>query len=93
MALQINYDLNGNTITDAYIKVTGYSGGKTNMTYSYGVFSKETVNQEDGASVEIKNLEQELHAICAVDLDGGNPVQQAYLNLKTLPNMNGAIDV
>ena len=83
MALQSSKTWNGVTIQNAYIKVLSYSGSKTNMSFSVGYFA---------SSSEPKMFGQEQHE-CSVDLNGDNPVKQAYEHLKTLPEFAGAADV
>lgn len=64
-----------------YIKVVTVSGDKTRMTAS--VEYREGV---DGIPLESTNVSFSL------DLDGANPIKQAYEYLKTLPEFADATD-
>ena len=83
MALQSNKTWNGVTVQNAYIKVLSYSGNKINMSFSVGYFASSSEQKMFG--------QEQLES--SVDLDGDNPVKQAYENLKTLEEFSGATDV
>lgn len=90
MALQVNFTYNGVEIKDAYIKVSSFDGNKTNLNYKYSVFNTIEASEE---FPEHKSFIAELAAVTSLDLDGPNPVKQAYQHLKTLPSFEGAEDV
>lgn len=72
----------GFTVADAYHRVEDVTIiGKTKMNFSVKVY-KETDKEPFAAS----------SFACAYDLEGGNPIAQAYTHLKTLPEFSGAID-
>jgi hypothetical protein len=83
MALQSNITWKGVAVENAYVKVTAFSGDKNTMTFSLGYF----------ASADEETTFGEERRQCALDLDGDNPVKQAYENLKTLEEFSGATDV
>ena len=65
----------------AYAKVTEYHGDKSRMTF--------VVSWSESAGGPA--IRQSTYG-CAVDLDGENPIRQAYIHLKTLPEFSGASD-
>jgi len=69
------------TFDNTYIKVTEYHGNKSHMTFV--VSWSESVNSS--------HLKQATYG-CSINLDGENPVRQAYLYLKTLPEFADAVD-
>lgn len=89
MALKINFMFSGIEIKDAYVRVSSYSGNKHSLTYLYSVLVNTPETEFVPAS---QSSVTTLTAIAPVDIEGGNPVKQAYEHLKTLPNMAGAVD-
>lgn len=69
------------TFTDAYIRVTQASATKETCVASYKI-----LRSKDGPDL------QERFADFSIDLDGPNPIKQAYLHLKTLPEFADATD-
>lgn len=69
------------TFADAYIKVDNVS-----VTKDICRFSVQT-HKEKGGPV----LDQKSHMI-SYEIEGVNPIKQAYLHLKTLPEFAGAED-
>lgn len=65
----------------AYAKVTEYHGNKSRMTF--------VVSWSEAAGAPA--IRQSTYG-CAVDLDGDNPIRQAYTHLKSLPEFSGASD-
>lgn len=65
----------------AYAKVTEYHGDKSRMTF--------VVQWSEQAGGE--PLKQATYG-CAINLDGPNPIAQAYIYLKSLPEFVGATD-
>jgi|LauGreDrversion4_2_1035121.scaffolds.fasta_scaffold91181_1 hypothetical protein len=66
---------------DAYLKVTSFSGSKETISFALGTFK-----EKDGI------LLQKQEYVFAIDLDGPNPIKQAYEYLKTLPEFADATD-
>jgi hypothetical protein len=83
MALQANKTWNGVTVQNTYIKVLSYSGDKHTVSFSVGYFASPD---------EQKMFGQEQRE-CSLNLNGENPIKQAYEHLKTLPEFSGATDV
>lgn len=83
MALQANTRWNGVSVQNAYIKVLSYSGDKHTVSFSVAYFASQD---------EQKMFGQEQRE-CSLDLNGDNPIKQAYEYLKTLPEFAGAADV
>jgi len=72
----------GFTVADAYHRVEDATIiGKTKMNFSVKVY-KDTDKEPFAAS----------SFVCNYDLNGGNPLQQAYLHLKTLEEFKTAED-
>ena len=66
---------------DAYIRVEQTSATKFVCFVTYKVFQKK-----DGRELQQRFTDFQL------DLDGPNPIKQAYLHLKTLPEFSDAVD-
>lgn len=72
----------GFTVADAYHRVEDATIiSKTRMNFSLKVYKDPTKEAFQSASFA-----------CAYDLEGGNPIKQAYDHLKTLPDFAGAVD-
>ena len=81
MALRADYDLNGVTFPNAYIKVYCYQGNQQTQKVEFGVYTEpHTVMFHSFAEV------------MDIDPEGGSPLVQAYEHLKTLPAFADAID-
>jgi len=65
----------------AYARVSEYHGTKSRMSFVV------TWSEVPGGGM----LRQDTH-LCDLDLDGENPIRQAYLYLKTLPEFANATD-
>jgi hypothetical protein len=65
----------------AYGKVTEYHGDKESMTF--------VLSWSEAAGQPM--IRQSTYR-CPVDLDGENPIRQAYIHLKTLSEFSGASD-
>lgn len=64
-----------------YAKVTEFHGNKSSMTF--------VVSWSESAGTPA--IRQSTYG-CSVNLDGENPIRQAYLHLKTLPEFADAVD-
>jgi len=64
-----------------YVKVTHVTSTKTTGALCYKIFEKQEGRCLADRSVDFP-----------IDLDGPNPIKQAYLHLKTLPEFADAID-
>ena len=81
MALKQNVTHKGLLATDAYMKVTQFTGDKSKIDFQVTVFDESQTHE----------LEMRYFSL-AYDLDGDNPIKQSYEHLKTLPEFLGAID-
>lgn len=86
MALQKNIKLTDNfgievEIPNAYIKIEQVACSKNKMTVYYS-----SKNNSNGNIIVSNSVD------CDYNLLGENPIKQAYLHLKTLPEFAGAID-
>lgn len=72
----------GVPIPDAYHRIAAVSVTKEKVSFSLSAH----------ASAESPMLTSTSYA-CAYDLNGSNPIKQAYEHLKTLPEFAGAADV
>ena len=68
-------------LPDSYIKIVSAHVTKNEIQACINVFTEK----------EGKNLFTELY-VSPHDLDGPNPIKQAYLHLKTLPEFADAVD-
>lgn len=87
MALSKTMSLTNNfgelsTFSNTYIKVESTYVSKTSSTITLSIYKSK-----DGQLLEERFEEFD------IDLDGPNPLKQAYLHLKTLPDYSGAADV
>jgi hypothetical protein len=82
MALASHVTFRGIDVYDAYHRVDSICiVGKSSMKVSVGTY----------ASPALEPLSARDYA-CAYDIDGDNPIRQAYLHLKSLPEFAGATD-
>ena len=70
------------TIKNAYIKILQVAGNKNTLTTLYGIYK----------GPNFKEALEQRNAIFSLDLDGPNPIKQAYFHLKTLPEFSDATD-
>ena len=70
------------TFENAYVKVIQVTGNKKALTVLYGIYK--------GPDLE-EALEQR-YVMFPPDMNGPNPIKQAYLHLKTLPEFSNATD-
>lgn len=82
MALQKTVEFNGIQVQDAYIKISEFSGSKTRITFKVAT----------SASSGEPAFKKEAYT-CTYDIDGENPIRQAYEFLKVQPEFAGATDV
>lgn len=82
MALSKTFEFRGLTVNDGYLKITEYSGNKSQMKF---VLAYKASSSEDAIDYQSFNF--------TPDLNGDNFIRQAYLYLKTLPNFANAEDV
>lgn len=84
MALQKTHDTSfGVTVADAYFRVVGVSlPTKTTMEFSVGCYVSPT---------HPIAISSQWHS-CAYDMTGDNPIRQAYMHLKALPEFADAVD-
>jgi hypothetical protein len=81
MALNININYKGIQVNNAYLKVFQIQGDKSRI--SFGL--KYSASSESSA-FDSKTFEFDYN------IDGENPIKQAYEHLKTLPEFSGATD-
>jgi hypothetical protein len=81
MALQQSFLHLGFSLPDAYLKISSYNGDN-----KYLRFNLEIKATKSGVSLDT------LSYSVSLDLEGPNPIKQAYLHLKTLPEFADAID-
>lgn len=81
MALKLTKTIKDVTINDCYIKVSSISGNKKEI---QAIVSFSANNNAD--PFELKTF------IFDLDINGENPIKQAYLHLKTLPEFADAVD-
>lgn len=82
MALSKTITFKGITVTDAYMKVWQIQGDKTEISFGLGYFASA-----DGEMFDSKTFTM------SYDIDGDNPIRQAYTHLKSLPDFADAGDV
>jgi hypothetical protein len=81
MAISKTTTFKGCTIADAYHRVWNVKVSKDSVSFGLGVHSSSDDEMIDSTS----------HS-CAYNLDGDNPIKQAYQHVKTLPEFAGATD-
>lgn len=83
MALQADFTTpHGITVPSAYCRVSDVSLSKDAMSFSLWLY----------ADKEKQPFEKKTFT-SSYDISGSNPIQQAYVHLKTLPEFAGAADV
>lgn len=88
----------GNAITGASVNATGLpdglsiiaSGRTTQNDGGGGVFTYNVTGHKDSATTTPFSS---IPYRCAYSLTGANPIEQAYVYLKTLPEFSGAADI
>lgn len=86
MALQISLSLTDNfqqviDFVDCYVKTSSVLSTKEYSTITYSIYK-----QKDGVLLQQNVIN------FALDMNGPNPIKQAYLHLKTLPEFVDAVD-
>jgi hypothetical protein len=82
MALQKTLTYKGLTIPNAYCKVWRIEGDKTEISFGLGVYAAQNGER----------IYSETHTF-DYNLNGDNPIKQAYLYLKNTPEFSGSSDV
>jgi hypothetical protein len=83
MALTKSIELTtGINVANAYLRVEGVSLTKTNMNFHIREYTEQGM---PFFNEEVFN--------CSYNIEGDNPIKQAYLYLKTLPEFADATDV
>lgn len=82
MALSKNINYKGIDVSNAYIKVWRIDGDKTTLKCGVGYY----------ASSSSHDLFKSETYEFSYNINGENPIQQAYEYLKTLPEFSGATD-
>lgn len=83
MAIEKTIEFKGITVVDAHITAVMPAISIGNRTMTFGVQYRSSA----GAEVFQSEIMESPYS-----LDGGNPVEQAYEHLKSLPAFDGAID-
>lgn len=86
MAIKSNLNLRGVEIADVITRVFAYKGYKE----SEGLFILEFAVSHHVEDESVKFPPEDY--ACPIDLEGPNPIKQAYLYLKTLPKYSNAVD-
>jgi len=81
MAIKTNFEFKGITISNAYIKAWRYEGDKNMTRIEVGIF-------KDKDSEMIHSMAFSF----PLNINGENPIKQAYLYLKSLPEFISAED-
>lgn len=81
MAIKISTIHKGISVTDAYCRVSNIDLTKSVMDFKLEMRALE--------ASEAFNV---LEFTCPYDIAGENPIAQAYVHLKTLPEFAGAVD-
>lgn len=81
MALSKTLEYKGIPVPNAYIKVWRFAGNKDQIHFDAGFHSAEGAEMFESKAYSFN-----------LDLNGDNPVKQAYLYLKTLPEFVGSVD-
>ena len=82
MALKLDINFNGLVVPDAYVKVNSFEGDKMNLAFNVST----SVTAGYCPFMPIKSY------CCSHDINAGNPLEQAYDYLKTLPDFSDATD-
>jgi len=72
----------GLEVKDAYVRVEQITlRGKENISFQVKAYKNK----------DLPSFEENFYG-CAYDINGENPIKQAYLHLKSLPEFAGAVD-
>lgn len=82
MALSKTITINSVEVKDAYIRVSGFRGDKKDISFVVSYH----------ANVDSVPFHSEGFSAVSYDMEGSNPIKQAYEYLKTLPEFSGATD-
>lgn len=82
MALKHTVMFKGIELKDAYLKIESFTGNTNSLQVTLHVKASATGEAIDGHLIQ--NV--------PYDIDGENPIRQAYIHLKTLPQFSGAAD-
>ena len=82
MALQLNTQFRGLNLEGAYYRVWSFNGNKNTLSFEVELCVNDSNERLDSTTFNID-----------YDINGENPIKQAYLYLKTLPEFEGALDV
>jgi hypothetical protein len=82
MALKQNIETRyGFVVSEAYIRIESANVAKDKVTFTVCSY----------ADKEKPFFDSKVFS-CAYDISGSNPIKQAYVHLKTLPEFTGAVD-
>jgi hypothetical protein len=81
MAIKNNVIYKGIPINNAYIRIWRYEGDKEKMHFEAGVHASKDAEMITSQGYRI-----------SLNLDGANPIKQAYEYLKSLPEFSDAVD-
>ena len=82
MAISKTITFKGCAIAAAYLRVWSVNVSKDSISFGLGIHASPDDEMIDSTSYS-----------CGYDLDGDNPIKQAYQHVKDLPEFSGAIDV
>lgn len=83
MALALAMEFKGIPVAQAYVKVVMPSIMLGNQTMEFGVHYMASPESPMFSGISVQ---------CPYDIEGDNPVKQAYNHLKTLPEFQGCTD-
>jgi hypothetical protein len=81
MALSKDIEFKGISVPSAYHRVWNVSLSKESISFGLSVHA-------DAGGEMLSSTAHE----CEYDIDGENPIRQAYMHIKTLPDFAGATD-
>lgn len=81
MAISKAINFKGIEVADAYIRVMRVECNKSTMNFVVGFFAKFDEDAFHSTTVN-----------ATYQIDGDNPIAQAYAHLKTMPEFAGAVD-
>lgn len=81
MALTKTATFKGLSVPSAYFRVWNVAISGSKMTFGIGMHAGPSDEMLDSTAHE-----------CAYDLSGPNPIAQAYIHIKSLPEFSGATD-
>ena len=98
MAIQKNIEISGRNVIHAEHSVVDIGNISKNFNCYIKVNSVSSTKDNATAFVQFNDIEHNNYYIFDkkynfnIDLEGGNPIKQAYLHLKTLPEFVDAVD-